>query len=330
MFMIGSNDIDQTAKRMNVDKSGIYWRPAALKGHKRQFLGLGQGRSHGAVATVVPQKGAEVKGVLLYVPRVDRNGKSTIKQMDKSEGVPSGQYKRTTMEVHCYSKSRKLKGIINAEVYSLVGSDKTPPRGRAAIVGRSNRRTLNGTDPKNRNKKITYTAYNNGMVSIDYIKAVRNMLHCSWGSHYKTAKQFAPARGQSTLVMFDPSKCTYKGLTDSNGQKHKGACRGSQMFNAKVPKYSVLRWVRDNVKIKVSIPKMPSSRARLMALPLLGAASAVNATAVNVSGVNVTAVNAGTGNASSPLFAEHATGAVASSPSAPAASGPGRRLQVFV
>merc|ERR1740121_2491170 len=108
---------------------------------------------------------------------------------------------------------------------------------------------------------------------MDYIKAVRDMLRCSWGRSYSTAKEFPPAAGQSKLVMFDPSKCTYVGFT-SRGQKYKSACRGSQMFNPKVPKYSALRYVRDLKKIKAAVPKMPSSRSRLAVLPpLLGVAS---------------------------------------------------------
>jgi len=319
MFVIGSNNIDQAAARMNVEKSSLSWRPAALSGHKRQFLGLSQSRSHGAVATVVPQEGSEVKGMLLYVPRNDRKGDSTLKKMDQNEGVNSGQYIRKTMHVRCYSGSHKLAGIINAEVYLLVGSETTPPTRRAAIVGSRNRRSdLRRKDPKRKGKYITYKAHNNGMVSMDYIKAVRDMLRCSWGRSYSTAKEFPPAAGQSKLVMFDPSKCTYAGFT-SRGQKYKSACRGSQMFNPKVPKYSALRYVRDNKKIKAAVPKMPSSRSRLAVLsPLLGVASQ--------------------GNASSMPFVANATNVTASGLGDPAASepdgqhaGPGRRLlHVFV
>jgi len=302
MFVVGSNNIDQAAARMNVKRTSLSWRPAVLKGYKRQFLGLSQGRSHGAVATVVPQKGSEVKGMLLYVPRIDRKGNSTLAKMDKNEGVQSKQYTRKTMEVYCYSGSHKLAGIVMAQVYRLVGSETKPPTGRAAIIGRKNRRKLTRKDPKRKGKYIDYQAHNNGMVSMDYIKAVRDMLRCSWGTSYSTAKQFPPAAGQSKLVMFDPSKCTYAGRT-VRGQRYKGACRGSEMFNPKVPKYSALRYVRDNKKIRAAIPKMPSSRSRLAVLPLLtGVASQGNASSMPsvVNTTNASASGLGDSAASEP------------------------------
>jgi len=245
MFVIGSNNRQQTIERLNIARESLRDRPAKLPQHRREFVGLSTTRSHGAVANARYDPYASLKGAVMFIPKMNKDGERTLKLMDKKEGYPK-QYDRKRMDVACYPGKTAGGGamhMIRAWVYVMA-----PDRARKITRSRSGSK-----------KKWPRRSWNNGMVSIQYIKAVRRMLDETWKTNYDPEEEFSPS---ASLLMFQWKDCktrrnkkgkVYRYIPTSRRRIASKACPLGEVVNTYVKKYRVKNFVRHSDRRKVRV-----------------------------------------------------------------------------
>jgi hypothetical protein len=240
MFVIGSNNLQQTAERLKIPRSSLRFRPAKLVGYKREFVGLSTTRSHGAVANARKSFDSALKGGVMFLPKKNREGKNSLNLMDGFEGVAGGQYKREHLNVACYPREAGgVMRMIKASVYVM-----TSNRAKKMTQSRSG----------GSNTEWPFRSWNNGFVSIDYITAVRKMLDETWGSNYDPTKEFSPS---ASLKMFEWRDCRTRrvfGKIKKYTKKitnPKRACPLGEVVKSHVKKYRVKEFVRQSNRRKV-------------------------------------------------------------------------------
>jgi gamma-glutamylcyclotransferase (GGCT)/AIG2-like uncharacterized protein YtfP len=128
-FAYGSN-LDEGQLRRRCPSSKLIG-PAVLRGYRIGFAGFSLARG-GGVATIIPQRGARVQGLLYTLAGSD------ISQLDAFEGAPIF-YQRRAIEVR-RGKKGAGRGLGTAWTYVLDRPEAPPATPYLTVIGRAYRR----------------------------------------------------------------------------------------------------------------------------------------------------------------------------------------------